>query len=69
MAKQLNALALASGFEANVDSLRALRESIGVAQHHDSITGTAKQHVSKDYTKLLARGVSQAEAPFAELLE
>ncbi|ERL87070.1 hypothetical protein D910_04471 [Dendroctonus ponderosae] len=69
VAKQLSALALASGQEADVDSLRALRENIGVAQHHDSITGTAKQHVSKDYTKLLARGVSQAEAPFTKLLE
>ncbi|XP_062548695.1 lysosomal alpha-mannosidase-like [Armigeres subalbatus] len=33
--------------------LTALREAIGVMQHHDAITGTEKQHVTDDYSRML----------------
>lgn len=33
-----------------------LRRAMGVAQHHDSVTGTAKQHVNDDYTLRLFKG-------------
>ncbi|XP_075062727.1 lysosomal alpha-mannosidase [Mixophyes fleayi] len=33
-----------------------LRRAMGVAQHHDAVTGTAKQHVNDDYTLRLYRG-------------
>ncbi|XP_021759712.1 probable alpha-mannosidase At5g66150 isoform X2 [Chenopodium quinoa] len=39
-----------------------LGEALGIAQHHDAITGTAKQHTTDDYMKRLAAGVSEAEA-------
>ena len=29
---------------------------MGVAQHHDAVSGTAKQHVTFDYAKRLSRG-------------
>ncbi|NXD73731.1 MA2B1 mannosidase, partial [Eolophus roseicapillus] len=33
-----------------------LREAVAVAQHHDAVTGTEKQHVANDYAKQLAMG-------------
>jgi len=29
---------------------------MGVAQHHDAVSGTAKQHVTFDYAKRLSHG-------------
>lgn len=34
-----------------------LEDASGVAQHHDGVSGTAKQHVSNDYTKRLQHGI------------
>ncbi|KAG8441431.1 hypothetical protein GDO86_006973, partial [Hymenochirus boettgeri] len=33
-----------------------LRRAMGVAQHHDAVTGTAKQHVNDDYALRLSQG-------------
>ncbi|KAF2564404.1 hypothetical protein F2Q70_00017796 [Brassica cretica] len=32
---------------------------LGIAQHHDCVTGTAKQYVANDYAKRLALGASE----------
>lgn len=40
--------------------LGLLTEAVAVTQHHDSITGTAKQHVANDYAKRIYAGLSQA---------
>lgn len=42
-------------------SIFQLTAAVGLVNHHDSITGTAKQHVADDYKKILARGVAVAE--------
>ncbi|KAH9710935.1 putative alpha-mannosidase [Citrus sinensis] len=39
----------------------ALGDALGIAQHHDAVTGTAKQHTTNDYAKRLAIGASEAE--------
>ena len=36
-----------------------LEEAVSVLQHHDSITGTEKQHVTDDYHKRLAKGKAE----------
>ena len=44
-AKQANVLGQLGQF----DELTSLKRALGVAQHHDAITGTAKQPVDSDY--------------------
>lgn len=57
--KQLYALA-DLGPEDRVD-LNALREAMGVMQHHDAITGTEKQHVADDYARQLDRAMDECD--------
>merc|ERR1711970_357283 len=51
--KQVSALS-GSGYD---DRLEALKEAMAVAQHHDAVSGTAKQHVTDDYSLRLSQGV------------
>lgn len=41
--------------------LNALREAMGVMQHHDAVTGTEKEHVAHDYERILAKGIEECE--------
>ena len=34
---------------------------MGVAQHHDAVSGTSKQHVADDYAKRLAIGAAECQ--------
>lgn len=36
-----------------------LADALGIAQHHDAVSGTAKQHTTDDYAKRLAIGASK----------
>ncbi|XP_078091137.1 lysosomal alpha-mannosidase isoform X2 [Mustelus asterias] len=38
-----------------------LKRAMGVAQHHDAVSGTEKQHVADDYGKMLAKGWEACE--------
>ncbi|XP_047972104.1 alpha-mannosidase [Salvia hispanica] len=58
-ARQLEFLAGKRSHGANTDSLG---DALGIAQHHDAVTGTAKQHTTNDYAKRLAIGSSEAAA-------
>lgn len=42
-------------------SVQTLAIAVAQAQHHDSITGTEKQHVSDDYALYLDEGVTESQ--------
>lgn len=41
----------------------------GVMQHHDAVTGTEKQHVARDYARLLDEGVQDCLITVKEALK
>ncbi|KAK7307474.1 hypothetical protein VNO77_40576 [Canavalia gladiata] len=49
------------GKKSTVDNTLDLGDALGIAQHHDAVSGTAKQHTTDDYAKRLAIGASRAE--------
>jgi len=40
--------------------LYSLDDAMGIAQHHDAVTGTSKQHVAYDYAKRIAKGMNDS---------
>jgi hypothetical protein len=40
--------------------LHELDDALGVVQHHDAVSGTAKQHVADDYSKRVQAGMNTA---------
>ncbi|XP_076898589.1 putative alpha-mannosidase At5g13980 [Bidens hawaiensis] len=44
----------------------ALGDALGIAQHHDGVSGTSQQHVANDYAKRLSIGQKKAESVVAE---
>lgn len=47
------------GKRSNNTNTDGLGDALGVAQHHDAVTGTAKQHTTDDYAKRLSIGAVQ----------
>ncbi|OQR68526.1 lysosomal alpha-mannosidase-like [Tropilaelaps mercedesae] len=62
-AKQLSAMA---GLGSK--RLVRLRRALAIAQHHDAVTGTAKQHVNNDYTRMASIALSEGEEVLKEAL-
>ena len=59
--KQLGALTGQDWTPGPEGDLTVLREAMGVLQHHDAVSGTAKQHVTFDYAERLAKGFSECD--------
>lgn len=55
-ARQLEFFKGRSSGRPNTDSLG---DALAIAQHHDAVTGTEKQHVANDYAKRLSIGYTQ----------
>jgi len=36
-----------------------MEDAMGISQHHDAVSGTAKQHTTDDYSRRLALGASK----------
>jgi hypothetical protein len=43
-------------------------DAMGIMQHHDAITGTAKQHVSDDYTRILYNAIDRNNIIYEEMM-
>lgn len=59
--KQLEVLAQVETIHGSDLKVDVLRQAMGVAQHHDAVSGTEKQHVANDYAKQLAEGVTECQ--------
>ncbi|CAK8687802.1 unnamed protein product [Clavelina lepadiformis] len=46
----------------------ALKAAMGVAQHHDAVSGTSKQHVANDYAKRLYIGRESCKSVISEVI-
>ncbi|KAL6143040.1 hypothetical protein ACLB2K_053739 [Fragaria x ananassa] len=57
-ARQLEFFKGRSNSGPNTDSLA---DALAIAQHHDAVTGTEKQHVANDYAKRLSIGYMESE--------
>ncbi|KAF9618950.1 hypothetical protein IFM89_002945 [Coptis chinensis] len=64
-ARQLEFLKGRSNLGHNTD---ALADALAIAQHHDAVTGTQRQHVANDYAKRISMGYDEAEELVASSL-
>ena len=49
-------------------ALEALEEALGVSQHHDAVSGTARQHVAFDYARRISSAMDIAFAAYSDAL-
>jgi hypothetical protein len=50
----------------SIQTLFDFTAAVGLVNHHDAITGTSKQHVADDYTKILDKAFTAAEKLVSE---
>lgn len=54
---------------ATINSKQLLLDAMGVNQHHDGISGTAKQHVADDYASTLASAITNSTNISATIID
>lgn len=57
-----------STIEQQLNASNSMLEELGVYQHHDAISGTAKQHVANDYSYRLSNALNQNAKAYGDLL-
>ncbi|KAL8603557.1 hypothetical protein ACOMHN_022509 [Nucella lapillus] len=67
--KQLDALAMLEDTDNSTYYLRILEKAMGVAQHHDAVSGTAKQVVTYDYEMRLAKGIMEGQKVYNDAMK
>ena len=67
-AKQLQAAKLPPADMSPANPLYSLERAMGLAQHHDAVSGTSKQHVANDYARQLAGARLGADALVGDAL-
>jgi hypothetical protein len=55
---------------ADMDAAKfAMLDVVGIVQHHDAITGTAKQHVANNYAQRISQGMGVANPVYASVID
>lgn len=69
-ANQLYSRAVIDEKVTNVDKYlkgyESMMDSLGIYQHHDAVTGTARQHVADDYSRRLKISMTENGKVYAE---
>ena len=45
-----------------------MQDALGINQHHDAVTGTAKQAVADDYASRLFKGMERSNIEYSKLV-